>query len=117
MEEDGLERVKNQGRHDIKNRWKDIEKYWLEVARTKVDDKYGTHQWLNPTENLSYQKPQKPFEIFEEDFKKVVMDYIMFEDDIDVKGFNDKLLNNILYKSVIDDNKLILNLGDEDEKN
>lgn len=45
------------------------------------------------------------------------MDYIMFEDDIDVKGFNDKLLNNILYKSVIDDNKLILNLGDEDEKN
>ncbi len=117
MEEDGLERVKNQGRHDIKNRWKDIEKYWLEVARTKVDDKYGTHQWLNPTENFSYQKPQKPFEIFEEDFKKVVMDYIMFEDDIDVKGFNDKLLNNILYKSVIDDNKLILNLGDEDEKN
>lgn len=117
MEEDGLERVKNQGRHDIKNRWKDIEKYWLEVARTKVDDKYGTHQWLNPTENLSYQKPQKPFEIFEEDFKKVVMDYIMFKDDIDVKGFNDKLLNNILYKSVIDDNKLILNFGDEDEKN
>ena len=117
IEEDGLERVKNQGRHDIKNKWNDIEKYWLEVARTKVDNIYGTHQWIIPTENLSYQKPQKEFEIFEEDFKKTIIDYIMFEEKIDVKGFNDKLLNNILYNSVIDDNKLILNLGDEDEKN
>lgn len=116
MEEDGLERVKNQGRHDIKNKWKDIEKYWLEVTRTKVDIKYGTHQWLNSTENLSYQKPQKEFEIFEEDFKKTIIDYIMFEEKIDVKEFNEKLLNEVLYKSEYKNSKLILNLGDENEE-
>jgi len=65
MEDDGLERVKNQGRHDIKNKWKEIEKYWLEVARTKVDTKYNTHQWIDSKEYLSYQKLQKPFEIYE----------------------------------------------------
>lgn len=115
IEEDGLERVKNQGRQDIKNKWSDIEKYWLEVIRTKVDTKYNTHQWLDPLKNLSYQKPQAEFEIYEEDFKKVVLDYIMFEDSIDVKGFSEKLLDNILYKSVVEDNKLILDLGEEDE--
>ena len=117
IEEDGLERVKNQGRQDIKNRWKDIEKYWLEVAHTRIDGKYNTHQWLNPEENLSYQKPQKEFEIFEEDFKKTILDYIMFEQNIDVKEFNAKLLDNVLYKSNIEDNKLILDLGDINEEN
>ena len=117
IEEDGLERVKNQGRQDIKNRWKDIEKYWLEVAHTRIDEKYNTHQWLNPEENLSYQKPQKEFEIFEEDFKKTILDYIMFEQNIDVKEFNAKLLDNVLYKSNIEDNKLILDLGDINEEN
>lgn len=115
MEDDGLERVKNQGRHDIKNKWKEIEKYWLDVARTKTDSKYGTHQWLKPNENLSYQKPQKEFEIFEEDFKKTIIDYIMFEEGIDVKEFNEKLLKEVLYKSELKENKLVLDLGDRDE--
>ena len=117
MEDDGLERVKNQGRHDIKNKWKDIEKYWLEVARIKVDNKYGTHQWVDPIKNLSYQKPQKEFEIFEEDFKKTIINYIMFEEKIDVKKFNEKLLNEVLYKSEYKNNKLILNLEGKNEEN
>lgn len=117
IEDDGLERVKNKGRHDIKNRWKDVEKYWLEVIHTRVDEKYNTHQWLNPEENLSYQKPQKEFEIFEEDFKKTILDYIMLEQNISVKEFNEKLLDSVLYKSNIEDNKLILNLGDANEEN
>lgn len=115
IEDDGLERVKNQGRHDIKDRWSDIEKYWLDVVRTKNDSKYNTHQWLSPNKNLSYQKPQEDFEIFEEDFKKTIIDYIMFEEKIDVKEYNKKLLNAILYKSKIKDNKLIVELGEEDE--
>ena len=41
----------------------------------------------------------------------------MFEDAIDVKEFNERLLNNVLYKSVIEENRLILDLGDEDEEN
>ena len=74
MEYDGLERVKNQGRHDIKNRWGEIERYWLDVVHTKTDEKYQTHQWLDPNKCLSYQKPQQEFEIFDQDFKKVVLD-------------------------------------------
>lgn len=31
MKEDGLERVKNQGRHDVGNKWQDIEDYWVDV--------------------------------------------------------------------------------------
>ena len=116
MEDDGLERVKNQGRHDIKNRWNEIACYWLNVILTKTDEKYNTHQWLNPKEHLSYQKPQQEFEIFEEDFKKVVMDYILFKDGVDIKVFNDNLLNRVLYQSEIDNDKLILNLqGASDE--
>ncbi|WP_415293949.1 HsdM family class I SAM-dependent methyltransferase [Clostridium perfringens] len=115
MEDDGLERVKNQGRHDIKNKWSDIKNYWLEVVRTKVDSEFNTHQWLNPAENLSYQKPQKEFEIYEEDFKKTIIDFIMFEEGVNVKEFNEKLLKNILYKSKLVNDSLILNLGDTDE--
>lgn len=116
MEDDGLERVKNQGRHDIKNRWGEIERYWLDVTLTKNDEKYQTHQWLDPNECLSYQKPQQKFEIFEEDFKKVILDYILFEDGVDVKTFNDNLLNKVLYQSEIENDKLVLNLqGDSNE--
>ena len=93
MEYDGLERVKNQGRHDIKNRWGEIERYWLDVVHTKTDEKYKTCQWLDPNKCLSYQKPQQEFEIFDQDFKKVVMDYILFENGVDVKTFNDNLLS------------------------
>ena len=117
IEDDGLERVKNQGRQDTKNRWHEIERYWLNVAHTKIDEKYATHQWIDPNENLSYQKPQKEFEIYEEDFKKTLLDYIMFEQKIDVKEFNSKLLDSILYKSSIYNNKLTLDLGDTSEKN
>lgn len=41
----------------------------------------------------------------------------MFEEKIDVKEFNEKLLNEVLYKSEYENNKLILNLGEENEKN
>lgn len=108
IEDDGLERVKNQGRQDTKNRWEAIEKYWLEVVNRRYDEKYNTHQFVNPEEALSYQKPQKEFEIFEEDFKKTIMEYIMFEEGIDVKEFNDKLLKKVLYSSEIEDGKVVL---------
>ena len=116
MEDDGLERVKNQGRHDIKNRWGEIERYWLDVVHTKTDEKYQTHQWLDPNKCLSYQKPQQEFEIFEEDFKKVVMDYILFENGVDVKTFNDNLLNKVLYQSEIEQDKLVLNLKEASDE-
>lgn len=101
IEEDGLETVKNQGRQDIKNRWQDIENYWIQAIETGVDDRFNTRQVINPAEHLSYQMPETPFEIYEEDFIKTMMDYEMYKQGIDVREFNDKLLNKVLYGSVV----------------
>ena len=45
--------------------------------------------------------PEKPFEVSEEDFIKTMMDYEMYKRNIDVKEFNDKLMQHILYSSDI----------------
>ena len=66
------------------------------VEKKSGDD---TCQWVNPAEHLSYQMPQKPFEIFEEDFRKTAMDYLMFQQGIDAKAFGEKLLGAALYSS------------------
>ena len=99
IEEDGLETVKNQGRQDIKDRWQSIEDRWVNIIRKQSGD--DSVQWIKPSKNLSYQMPEKPFEIFEEDFTKTMMDYLMFKQGIDVKEFNEKLLQKILYSSKV----------------
>lgn len=101
MEDDGLETVKNQGRHDVKNKWQAIEDYWVDAIYKQRDEKYHTDQWIKPSEHLSYQMPEKPFEISEEDFKKTAMDYICFKNGIDTKEFGEKLLNAALYSSEV----------------
>ncbi|MGM9811109.1 MAG: class I SAM-dependent DNA methyltransferase [Paludibacteraceae bacterium] len=110
IEEDGLETVKNQGRQDIKNRWQEKEDYWIHAIETGVEDKYNTRQIIHPSEHLSYQMPEKPFEIFEEDFIKTMMDYEMFKRGIDIKEFNDKLLNKVLYSSNISETECATNI-------
>lgn len=87
IENDGLETVKNKGRHDIKNKWQAIENYWIDSITKLRDTKYNTAQWIDPKEHLSYQMPEKDFEITEEDFKKTTMDYICFKKGIDTKEF------------------------------
>ena len=100
--DDGLETVKNQGRQDIRDRWQAIEDKWIDIIEKQSGDE--TIQWLKPSEHLSYQMPEKPFEIYEEDFVKTMMDYEMFKQGIDVKEFNEQLLQQILYSSEISDN-------------
>lgn len=78
IEDDGLETVKNQGRHDIKDRWQEIEDRFVDVVHKQNGD--DTIQWINPSEHLSYQMPEKEFEIYEEDFTKTMMDYIMYQE-------------------------------------
>lgn len=97
--DDGLERVKNQGRQDIKDRWQAIEDRWVEIIRKQSGDE--TIKWIKPSEHLSYQMPEKPIEIFEEDFTKSIMDYLMFKETLDVKSFNDVLVKKVLYNSII----------------
>jgi len=100
IEDDGLETVKNQGRQDIKDRWQEIEDKFVDIIHKQSGDK--TIQWLKPDEHLSYQVPEKEFEIFEEDFTKTMLDYLMYEKEIDVKDFSDKLVSKILYSSHIE---------------
>lgn len=113
IEDDGLETVKNQGRQDIKHKWKAIEDYWIDSISKLRDTKYNTAQWINPNEHLSYQMPEKPFEISEKDFKKTAMDYICFKKGIDTKVFSEKLLNAALYGSEVssDDTGVNIKIG------
>lgn len=119
IEDDGHETVKNQGRHDVKNKWQAIEDYWIDSINKLRDEKYNTVQWIKPSKHLSYQMPEKPFEIFEEDFRKTAMDYLMFEQGIDVKEFGEKLLNSAMYSSDVKEKNnqicISLNKGSADE--
>lgn len=117
MEDDGLETVKNQGRHDIKGKWTDIEEYWVDVIRKQRDDKYHTDQWIKPDEHLSYQVPEKPFELSEEDFIKTTMDYLMFEQGLDVKEFKDKLLTKAMYAADVEESGEKIKISFEKDEN
>lgn len=95
MDSDGLETVKNKGRHDVHGKWAGIEAYWVDVVEKQSGDE--SCQWIDPAEHLSYQMPQKPFEIFDEDFHKTAMEYLMFQRGIDAKQFGEQLLDTVLY--------------------
>ena len=100
MERDGLQTVKNKGRHDVRGEWPAIEGYWVDVVLKQSGD--DTCQWLKPNEHLSYQMPEKPFEIFEEDFRKTALDYLLFQRGIDAREFEERLAKAALYTSRVD---------------
>ena len=110
IEDDGLETVKNEGRQDVKHKWKAIEDYWITAIRDGEDSKYHTKQIIKPSEHLSYQMPEKPFEISEKDFKKTAMDYICFKQGVDAKAFSEKLLESALYASKITSTNTSVNI-------
>lgn len=99
IEDDGLETVKNQGRQDIKDRWQEIEDKWVEIIKKQSGS--DTIQWNKPSDHLSYQMPKPAFEICEEDFSKTVLDYLLFEQQIDSKQFADSITRKVLYSSTI----------------
>ena len=103
LKEDGLERVKNQGRQDIKNRWKSIEDKWVDIIKKQSGD--SSIKWINPKDCLSYQKDDEPFAIYEEDFIQGMMDYLMFKEEINTKKFSEKLVNEVLYSSTVSSNE------------
>jgi len=63
IEEDGLVTVKNKGRHDVYGKWPELEDYWVDAIERNDDSEYGTGQWNDPAECLSWQAPIKPFEL------------------------------------------------------
>ena len=112
IEEDGLETIKNQGRQDVRDKWHDIETYWLDVIKKKQDPKYDTVQWIDPKKNLSWQEPIPPFEISEEDFDRALLDFELFKEGINKKEFVETLTNKVLYQSEVfeDGDKTLLSL-------
>lgn len=109
IEDDGLETVKNQGRQDIKGKWQAIEDFWVPIVKNErssdAEIQSKNIQYFTASERLSYKMPEKPFEIYEEDFFKTMMDYEMYERDIDVKDFNEKLLQKVLYGSEVNNDE------------
>lgn len=99
--DDGLETVKNKGRQDVRGKWPALEDYWVKAIQDDNDYEYNTRQLINPAEHLSYQMPEKPFELYEEDFIKTVMDYEMYKRGINAKEFGDELLQKVLYGSTV----------------
>ena len=110
IEEDGLETVKNKGRQDIKNKWQEIENYWITAIHDGIDEKFGTRQIINPSKHLSYQMPEKAFEVYEEDFVKTMVDYEIFKREIDLKDFKERIARKILYVSDVDSNDEVVNI-------
>ncbi len=101
IKEDGLETIVKKGRRDIKGKWEnELKPYWLNVIEKQGGD--ATCQWLNPSEHLDYQAPKKPFSITEKEFKKAVLDYLLFENNIDKKDFEKIMLETFLYESNFD---------------
>ena len=104
IEEDGLVTVKNQGRQDIKNCWQEREDYWIKAIAEGEDSLYGTKKIIKPAKDrLSYPVPEKPFEIFEEDFIKTLMNYELFKRGIDAKNFGESITQKVLYSSMVSD--------------
>lgn len=108
IEDDGLETQKNQGRQDIKDRWREIENQWVKIINKQSGS--DTIQWLNPDEHLSYQMPKKEFEIYEEDFAKTAMDYLLFKQNIDVKQLAEVIAQKVLYSSATIENNGSINI-------
>jgi type I restriction enzyme M protein len=92
IKEDGLETVKNQGRHDTKNKWQEIEDYWCETIFKQSGN--DSIQWIKCEESLKYNMPEEEFKIDEKDFKKTILEYVLFNAQIDEKDFKIILIGN-----------------------
>lgn len=99
IEDDSLQTVKNQGRQDVRNTWQPLEDYWTQAIHDGNEPRFLTRQIINPHEHLSYQMPEKAFEIYEEDFMKTIMDYEMFVRGINAKEFGEMVTRAVLYNS------------------
>ena len=95
IQDDGLKTVKNQGRHDIDNKWQAIEDYWVDVIYKQSGD--NTSQWINPLEHLNYQLSKPDFIISNKDINKVCLNYILFKRNIDISDFEESVKNYYLY--------------------
>ena len=95
MAEDGLETVKNQGRHDIRGRWETIERQWVDIVRKQTGS--NTIQWLHPDEHLSYQEDIQVPMPTRADFMKRTLAYALFKQEIEERPFFENVSETRLY--------------------
>ncbi|MBQ7444228.1 MAG: N-6 DNA methylase [Bacteroidaceae bacterium] len=95
IHDDGLETIKNQGRQDVRGRWKQIEDYWVDVIHRQSGD--TSIRWLDPKEALSYQIEPADITPLPSDFRRSVLNYILFENHIDESAFGEAVLSHVLY--------------------
>jgi len=79
IKEDELVTVKNGGRQDVNNKWVDdgsdnLLKCWVDIINNTRE-----HETKQVGKELEYLVPQKEIVLTEEDFQKVVLDRILFE--------------------------------------
>lgn len=118
ISDDGLVTVKNQGRQDVYDKWDKLEDYWVDVVNKQSGDE--TIQWIVSKQHLSYQMPKVEFKMNKSDFRKSILDYMLFKKNIDVKELQEKISNTILYGDNADgiENKLLENwITQKDEIN
>jgi len=90
IEDDAHETKKNQGRHDIKNIWKDtLEPYWVNIIN-KYDMTEKTACWISPDTPLCYPIKDIKFELTESDINRTILSRLLFEKQFGEK-FNLKL--------------------------
>ena len=95
MAEDGLETIKNQGRHDIRGRWEAIERQWVEIVRKQTGS--DTIKWIHPDEHLSYQEDIKVPLPTRADFMKRTLAYALFKQEIEEQPFFENTKDHLLY--------------------
>lgn len=95
MAEDGLQTIKNQGRHDIRGRWETIEQRWVDIVRKQTGS--DTIQWIHPDEHLSYQEDIKVPMPTRADFMRRTLAYALFKQGIEEQPFFENVSENRLY--------------------
>lgn len=120
MEDDGLERVKNEGRHDLFDRWDAIEDYWVDVLDHYRDEKYHTEQWIHPDDELCYQTELEIEPLAMSDFYTAAQNYIYYSQGIDEETFKNRLITAILEADVDnivkDEGRIEITVFDEDDE-
>ncbi|MDR2267414.1 MAG: SAM-dependent DNA methyltransferase, partial [Christensenellaceae bacterium] len=61
-------------------------------------------QWIDPVKDkLAYNMPESPFEICNTDFKKVALEYLLYQNKMNEKDFKNTILEYVLFESAIND--------------
>lgn len=106
INDDGFVSIKNKDRIDVHHTWNSKKLYWLNVYRTKQDDKYKTAKWIKINKDFSNLKYEEDKEIKIEltDFYRTLIENEIFKNE----EFKDKFKNwNV--ESLIDLIKILKN--------